>query len=105
MIISTLSNLLVHKPIASPVIISVNVIKIAGFHKVCNSTNESFVKLVPITVPMLISNMVLVPFGHAAGSTFPLMPKTLAPIKAPASGAAGMPVFKASAPKAAPAIK
>ena len=104
-IISTLSNLLVHKPIAKPVIISVNVIKIAGFHKVCNSTNESLVKLVPITVPMPISNIVLVPFGHAAGSTFPLMPKILAPIKAPASGAAGMPVFKANAPKAEPAIK
>ena len=90
---------------AKPVITSVNVIKIAGFHKVYSSTNESFVKLVPITVPMPISNMVLVPFGHTAGSTFPLMPKTLAPIKAPASGAAGMPVFKANAPKAEPAIK
>ena len=60
-------------------------IKIAGFHKVCNSTNESFVKLVPITVPIPISNIVLVPFGHAAGSTFPLMLKILAPIKAPVS--------------------
>ena len=33
---------------AKPVITNVNVIRIAGFHKVCNSTNESFVKLVPI---------------------------------------------------------
>ena len=54
---------------------------------------------------MPISNTVLVPYGHAAGSTFPLMLKILAPIKAPASGAAGMPVFKANAPKAVPAIK
>ena len=53
-IISTSSNLLVHKPIAKPVITNVNVIKIAGFHKVCNSTKESFVKLVPITVPIPI---------------------------------------------------
>ena len=33
-IISTLSNLLVHNPIAIPVITNVNVIKMAGFHKV-----------------------------------------------------------------------
>ncbi len=100
-IISTLSNLLVHKLFASPVIISVNVIKIAGFHKVCNSTNELFVKL----VPMPISNIVLAPFGHEAESTFPLMLKILAPIKAPASGAAGMHVFKANVPKAEPETK
>ena len=104
-IISIFSNLLVHNPIAKPVITKVNVIKIAGFHKVCNSTNEYFVKLVPITVPIPISNIVLVPFGHVAASIFPLMLKILAPIKAPARGAAGMPVFRANAPKVAPAIK
>ena len=32
-ITSILSNLLVHKPIANPVIIKVKVSKIAGFHK------------------------------------------------------------------------
>ena len=104
-IISTFSNLLVHKPIANPVITNVNVIKIAGFHKVCNSAKESLVKLVPITVPIPISNIVLVPFGHVAGSILPLMLTILAPIKAPARGAAGMPVFRANAPKAAPANK
>ena len=102
-IISTLSNLLVHSPIAKPVMTNVKVIKIAGFHKVCNSTKESFVKLVPITVPIPISKRVLVPFGQIAGSVLPLMLKRLAPIKAPASGAAGIPVFKANAPIVAPA--
>ena len=104
-IISIFNNLLVHNPIAKPVITKVNVIKIAGFHKVCNSTNEYFVKLVPITVPIPISNIVLVPFGHVAASIFPLMLIILAPIKAPARGAAGMPVFRANTPKVAPAIK
>ena len=70
-IISTLSNLLVHKLMASPVIISVNVIEIAGFHKDCNSTNEPLVKL----VPMPIFNIVLVSFGYEAESTFSLMLK------------------------------
>lgn len=104
-IISILSNLLVHIPIANPEITNVNVIKIAGFHKVYNSTNDDFVKLVPITVPIPISNIVLVPFGHEAASIFPLILTILAPIKAPARGAAGMPVFRANAPKVAPAIK
>ena len=69
-IMSTPRILLVHKPITSPVKTKVNVIKIAGFHKVCNSTKEFFVRLVPI--------------------------------KAPARGAAGIPVFKANPPKIAP---
>ena len=63
-IISTLSILLVHKPTASPVNTRVKVIRIAGLHKVCNSTREFLVRLVPITVPIPISNNVLVPFGH-----------------------------------------
>ena len=104
-IMSTLSNLLVHKPIASPVNTRVKVIRIAGFHKLCNSTREFFVRLVPITVPIPISNKVLVPFGHCAASIFPLILSKLAPIKAPARGAAGIPVFKANSPKAEPAIK
>ena len=83
----------------------VKVIKIAGRHKFCSSTNESFVKDVPITVPIPISNKVLVPVGHVAVSIFPLILKILAPIKAPARGAAGIPVFRANAPKLAPAIK
>jgi len=57
------------------------------------------VKDVPITVPIPISNIVLVPVGHSAMSTLPLMLSMLAPIKAPASGAAGIPVFRAKAPK------
>ena len=40
-----------------------------------------------------------------AASIFPLILKILAPISAPARGAAGMPVFRANAPKVAPAIK
>ena len=86
-IISTSSNLLVHKPIAKLVI--TNVIKIAGFQKVYNSTKEFFVKFVPLTVLIPIFNIVLVPFGHVADSISPLMLKILAPIKAPARGAAG----------------
>ena len=104
-IMSTFNNLLVHKPMAKPVKTSVKVIRIAGFHKVCNSTKEFFVRLVPITVPIPISNKVLVPAGHVAVSIFPLILKILAPINAPAIGAAGMPVFRATAPKEAPAIK
>ena len=102
-ITSILSNLLVHKPIVNPVITRVKVIKIAGFHKLWISTNDSLVKEVPITVPIPISNIVLVPIGHAAKSTLPLMLSMLAPIKAPARGAAGIPVFKAKAPKMPPA--
>ena len=63
-IMSTLSNLLVHKPIARPVITKVKVINIAGLHKFCNSTKDSLVRLVPMTVPIPISKKVLVPFGH-----------------------------------------
>ena len=62
--ISTFNSLLVHKPIAKPVNTRVKVIKMAGFHKVWSSTKEFLVRLVPITVPMPISNMVLVPVGH-----------------------------------------
>ena len=58
---------------------------------------------VPITVPMPISKIVLVPIGHSAISTLPLMLSILAPIKAPARGAAGIPVFRAKAPKMPPA--
>jgi len=39
---------------------------------------------VPITVPMAISKIVLVPIGHSASSTLPLMLSMLEPIKAPA---------------------
>ena len=104
-ITSMLSNLLVHSPIASPVITKVKVIKIAGLHKLCRSMKESLVKDVPITVPIPISNIVLVPIGHSAMSTLPLMLSMLEPIKAPASGAAGIPVLRAKAPKIPPAIK
>ena len=100
---SILSNLLVHNPIANPVITKVKVIKIAGLHKFCISTNESFVNYVPMTVPIPISKIVLVPIGHSAMSTLPLMLSMLAPIKAPARGAAGIPVFRAKAPKIQPA--
>ena len=58
-----------------------------------------------MTVPMPISKIVLVPVGHSAMSTLPLMLSMLEPIKAPASGAAGMPVFRAKAPKIKPAIR
>jgi hypothetical protein len=60
---------------------------------------------VPITVPMPISKIVLVPIGHCAISTLPLILSMLAPIKAPARGAAGIPVLRAKAPKILPAIK
>tara|TARA_B100000886_G_scaffold144757_1_gene98436 strand:- start:429 stop:593 length:165 start_codon:yes stop_codon:yes gene_type:complete len=53
---------------------------------------------------MPISNIVLEPVGHSAISTFPLILSMLAPIKAPASGVAGIPVFKAKTPKIQPAI-
>ena len=60
---------------------------------------------VPITVPIPISKIVLVPIGHSAISTLPLMLNMLAPMRAPARGAAGIPVFKAKAPKIPPAIR
>ena len=56
-----------------------------------------------MTVPIPISKIVLVPIGHSAISTLPLMLSMLAPIKAPAKGAAGIPVFKAKTPKMQPA--
>ena len=62
-ITSIFSNLLVHNPIANPVITKVKVISMAGFHKICRSTIESLVKDVPITVPIPISKIVLVPIG------------------------------------------
>ena len=68
-ITSILSNLLVHNPIAKPVITKVKVIKIAGLHRLWRSTNESLVNDVPMTVPIPISNIVLVPIGHSAIST------------------------------------
>ena len=52
--ISILSNLLVNNPIANPVITKVKVIKIAGFHKLCRSANESLVSDVPITVLLIL---------------------------------------------------
>ena len=52
-----------------------------------------------MTVPIPISKIVLVPIGHSATSTLPLMLSMLAPIKAPARGAAGIPVLRAKAPK------
>ena len=63
------------------------------------------VKDVPITVPIPISKIVLVPIGHSAISTLPLMLFMLAPIKAPARGAAGISVFRAKASKILPAIR
>ena len=104
-ITSIFSNLLVHNPIANPVITKVKVIRIAGLHKLCRSTNESLVKDVPITVPIPISNIVLVPIGQSAISTLPLILRMLEPIKAPARGAAGIPVFRAKAPKIPPATR
>jgi hypothetical protein len=56
-----------------------------------------------MTVPIPISKIVLVPIGHSAISTLPLMLSMLAPIKAPARGAAGIPVFRAKTPKMQPA--
>jgi len=56
-----------------------------------------------MTVPMPISKIVLVPIGHSAMSTLPLMLSMLAPIKAPARGAAGIPVFRAKTQKIQPA--
>ena len=56
-----------------------------------------------MTVPIPISKIVLVPIGHSAMSTLPLILSILAPIKAPARGAAGIPVFRAKAPKIQPA--
>ena len=104
-ITSIWSNLLVHNQITNPVVTKVKVIKIVGLHKIWRSTNESFVNDVPMTVPIPISKIFLVPIGHYAGSTLPLMLGMLAPIKAPARGKVGIPVFRAKAPKKLPAIR
>ena len=98
-ITSILSNLLIHNPIANSVITKVKVNKIAGLHKVWRSINESLVNYVPVTVPMLISKIVLVPIGHSAILTLPLMLSMLALIKAPAIGAAEILVFRAKPQK------
>ena len=60
--------------------------------------NESLVKHLPMTVPIPISYIVLVQIGHSAKSNLPLILSMLAPIKAPARGAAWMPFFRAKAP-------
>ena len=66
-------------------IIKVKVIKIAGLHKFWSSVNKPLVKVVPITVPIPIFNIVLVLIGHSVISTLPLMLVMHAPIKAPAN--------------------
>tara|TARA_B100000886_G_scaffold284734_1_gene209107 strand:+ start:260 stop:454 length:195 start_codon:yes stop_codon:yes gene_type:complete len=52
-----------------------------------------------MTVPIPISKNVLVLIGHSAMLTLPLMLSMFSPIDAPARGAAGIPVFRAKAPK------
>ena len=47
-----------------------------------------------MTVPIPISKIVFVPIGPSAVSTLPLMLSMLAPIKAPAKGAVGIPVLE-----------
>ena len=59
---------------------------------------------VPITVPMPIAKIVLVPIGHSAISTLPLMLSMLASIKAPARGVAGILVFRAKPQKYYPQL-
>ena len=71
----------------------------AGLHKFWISTNVVFVNDVPMTVPIPISKIVLVPIGHSAVLTLPLMLSMFTPIKAPARGAEGIPVFRAKALK------
>ena len=90
---------------ANPVITKVKVIKIAGLYKFWSSFNESFLKYVPITLPIPIFNIVLVPIGYSPIPILPIMLNMLEPIKAPARGAAGMPVLRAKAPKIPPAIR
>ena len=58
-----------------------------------------------MTVPIPISKIVLVPIGHSAIAILPLMLSTLAPIKAPSRGAAGIPVYRAKVPQIKPPIK
>ena len=60
----------VFNKIANPVITKVKVIKTAGLHKFWSSVNESFVKDVPITLPIPIFNIVLVPIGHSPNTHF-----------------------------------
>ena len=62
-------------------------------------------ELLESTVPMPISRTVRVPAGHVAGSSWPLMLTMPAPSKAPARGAAGMPLNRASSPMAVPASR
>jgi hypothetical protein len=50
-----------------------------------------------------VADMVRVPEGHWAVSKRPLMLSRAAPIRAPARGAAGMPVRRATSPPAMPA--
>ena len=90
---------------ANPVITKVKVIKIAGLHKFWSSVNVSFVKDLPITLPIPIFNIVFVPISHSPIPTLLLMLNMLEPIKAPARGAAGMPVLRAKAPKIPPVIR
>ena len=52
-----------------------------------------------MTVPIPISKILLVPIGHSDMSNLPLMLGILATFKAPARGTAGIPVFRAKAPK------
>tara|TARA_B100000886_G_scaffold198845_1_gene137068 strand:+ start:712 stop:906 length:195 start_codon:yes stop_codon:yes gene_type:complete len=63
------------------------------------------VNVVPLTVPIPISNIVLVPIGYFAISTMPLMLSMLEPIKAPERETAGIPVFEAKTPKILLAIR
>ena len=59
---------------------------------------------VPITVLPPISKIVLVPIGHFAISTLPLMLSILASIKAPTRGAKGMHFFRAKPQKYFPQL-
>ena len=59
---------------------------------------------VPITVLRPISKIVLVPIDHFAISSLPLMLSILAPIKAPARGAAGITFFRAKTQKYFPQL-
>ena len=100
---STPSRRLAQRPTTRPVMTSVRVIRTAGFQRCCNCSSDAWVSPVPITVPIPICKAVRVPGGQAATSKRPLMLTTAAPISAPASGAAGMPVRRASSPIPVPA--
>ena len=77
----------------------------AGLYKFWISTNLAFVNNVPMTVAIPIYKIVLVPIDHSAVSTLPMMLSMPAPIKAPARGVAGIPVFRAKASKMQPVIR